>query len=175
MAFVPPFNGKRSVASTKPHGQRPGSAEPPSTPNPEGVVQLLGGGCASGLWFFTFRDCVPVPSGRPQMSRFSCILFLGALGLFDSARPGIGSRARASRRCGLPTVRTGSPRGDRVTQLDILPTGTSAYDSPAASRRPAQGSKPGWSRCSFLVGLLHLLQYADLSRRSVTPFPPSFR
>src|ERR1039458_5702278 len=52
------------------------------------------------------------------------------------------------------------------------PTDASVYASPAASRRPAQDSRSGWSRFSFPVGLFHPLQHAGLSRRTPSPgFP----
>src|ERR1035437_2599166 len=53
------------------------------------------------------------------------------------------------------------------------PTDASVYASPAASRRPVQDSRSGWSRFSFPVGLFHPLQHAGLSRRTPSPcFPP---
>src|SRR5207248_7932850 len=47
---------------------------------------------------------------------------------------------------------------------------TPVYASPMTSRSSMQDSEPGWSRFSFPVGLSHPLQYAGLSRRSLTPF-----
>jgi hypothetical protein len=44
---------------------------------------------------------------------------------------------------------------------------TRNYASPAASQRPVQDSRSGWSRLSFPVGLFHPLQHAGLSRLSV--------
>src|ERR1022692_4791600 len=52
------------------------------------------------------------------------------------------------------------------------PTDASVYASPAASRRPAQDSRSGWSRFSFPVGLFHPLQHAGLSRRTLSPGTP---
>src|ERR1017187_2074369 len=49
------------------------------------------------------------------------------------------------------------------------PTDASVYASPAASRRPVQDSRSGWSRFSFPVGLFHPLQHAGLSRRTLSP------
>ena len=49
------------------------------------------------------------------------------------------------------------------------PTDGSIYASPAASRRPVQDSRSGWSRFSFPVGLFHPLQRAGLSRRTLAP------
>jgi len=44
-------------------------------------------------------------------------------------------------------------------------SGVSEFRSP--SPKPS-----GWSRSSFPVGLLHPLQHAGLSRRTLSPFPP---
>src|SRR5208282_1927236 len=63
----------------------------------------------------------------------------------------------------------------RFLELNTQPTDTSVYASPAASRRPAQDSRPRWSRSSFLVGLLHPLPYAGLSRRTSAPDTPPLR
>ena len=123
----------------------------------------------SGLWLLAFPDRSP-QGNTEEVSRFSCILLRGVPGVFDYAGPDVGSRFIAVRPCCLPTVRTGSAPGSMFSQLDTLPTGASVYASPAASRRPAQDSRPGWSRCSLPVGLFHPLQYAGLSRRSLSPF-----
>src|SRR5580658_635783 len=40
------------------------------------------------------------------------------------------------------------------------PINASVYASPAASRRPTQDSRSGWSRCSFPVTLFPPLQHA---------------
>ena len=126
----------------------------------------------SGLWLFAFPDRSP-QGNTEEVSRFSCILFRGVPGVFDYAGSGVGSRGSAARRCCLPTDRTGSAPGSPFSQLHTLPTGASVYASPAASRRPAQDSRSGWNRFSFPVGLFHPLQYAGLSRRSLSPRPPA--
>src|SRR5208283_4062442 len=153
----------------------------PSTPSAEAQASLFGsfmgtmascdssGACMSGLWLFAFPDRSPFIEDAPEVSRFSCILFRGVPGVFDYAGSGVGSRDNADRRCGLPTDRTGSAPGSPFSQLHTLPTGASVYASPAASRRPVQDSRSGWNRFSFPVGLFHPLQYAGLSRRSLSP------
>src|ERR1035437_7135951 len=55
------------------------------------------------------------------------------------------------------------------------PTDASVYASPAASRRPVQDPRSGWSRFSFPVGLFHPLQHAGLSRRTLRPSLHSLR
>ncbi len=154
----------------------------PSTPSAEACASLFGGfignmaSCdssgafTSGLWLLAFPDRSPPAGDAPEVSRFSCILLRGVPGVLDYA--GLVERLAisATRRCCLPSVRTGSAPGSMFSQLDTLPTATSVYASPAASRPPAQDSRPGWNRFSFPVGLLHPLQYAGLPRRSLTPF-----
>jgi hypothetical protein len=54
-------------------------------------------------------------------------------------------------------------------ELNTLPVNTPVYASPMDSRPPVQDSGPGWSRFPFPVGLFHPLQYAGLSRRSLSP------
>ncbi len=154
----------------------------PSATSAEACASLFGGPMGtmascdssaaylSGLWLLAFPDRSRFAREAPEVSRFSCILLCGVPGVFDYAGPGAGSRNSADRQCCLPTVRTGSAPGSKFSQLDTLPTATSVYASPTASRRPAQDSRPGWSRCSLPVGLLHPLQYAGLARRSLTPF-----
>src|SRR5271157_2026992 len=112
---------------------------------------------------------VPIRSGSPRgLPVLVHIVARRARGLrLRRARHRLANSA--DRQCCLPTVRTGSAPGSMFSQLNTLPTGTSVYASPAASRRPAQDSRPGWSRCSFPVGLFHPLQYAGLSRRSLSP------
>ena len=133
------------------------------------------GAYMSGLWLFAFPDRSPFIEDAPEVSRFSCILLRGVPGVFDYAGSGVGSRVSAARRCGLPTDRTGSAPGSMFSQLNTLPTGASVYASPAASRRPTQDSRSGWNRFSFPVGLLHPLQYAGSSRRSLSPLPEMSR
>jgi hypothetical protein len=65
---------------------------------------------ASGLWLFAFPDRSACADTK-EVSRFSCILFLGVPGVFDYAGPGHGSRSIAIRRCGLPADRKGSAPG----------------------------------------------------------------
>ena len=65
--------------------------------------------------------------------------------------------------------------GSQFSEFHTLPTDASVYASPAALRRPAQDSRSRWSRFSFLVGLLHPLPYAGLSRRTCAPATPPLR
>ena len=78
------------------------------------------------------------------------------------------AKSNAGSPCGLPQVFTRSPPGIAFSKLNTQPIDASVYASPAASRRPTQDSRSGWSRFSFPVGLFHPLQHAGLSRRSNT-------
>jgi hypothetical protein len=53
--------------------------------------------CASAVWLWAFADRPRSPSGRgaPEVSRFSCLLFLSVRGFFDYAGPS--ARSRLSR------------------------------------------------------------------------------
>ena len=66
--------------------------------------------CASALWLGTFQDRPPSLSGRgaPEVSRFSCMLFLSVRGFFDYAGPAARSRlSRNSRVAFLHQERVG--------------------------------------------------------------------
>src|ERR1019366_8372297 len=94
----------------------------PSTTSAEAVAPLFGRftgtmaqsdpslAYASGLWLFAFPDRSACADTK-EVSRFSCILFLGVPGVFDYAGPDVGSLYNAARRCGLPADRKGSAPG----------------------------------------------------------------
>jgi hypothetical protein len=69
------------------------------------------------LWLFTFPDR-PDRSGALEVSRFSCILFLGVPGVFDYAGPVSGSRVSARQRCCLPADSKGSAPGSSFSELN---------------------------------------------------------
>jgi len=76
----------------------------PSTTSAEADTSLFGGfigttalcdssaACLSGLWLLAFPDRSRFAREAPEVSRFSCILFRGVLGVLDYAGPGTGSR-----------------------------------------------------------------------------------
>jgi len=111
---------------------------------------------------------------RPPGSRACC--FSTCLGSQTTPGQRPTRESNAGSPCGLPQVLTRSPPGTAFSKLNTQPTDASVYASPAASRRPTQDSRSGWSRFSFPVGLFHPLQHAGLSRRSNTtrhvfPYP----
>jgi hypothetical protein len=59
--------------------------------------------CASAVWLCAFADRPPSLAGRgaPEVSRFSCMLFLGVRGFSDYAGPS--ARSRLSRTSVLPS------------------------------------------------------------------------
>src|SRR5712692_2067352 len=102
----------------------------------------------------------------PEVSRFSCMLFLSVRGFLDYAEPADHSRYRGQPYC-LPPLRMGSASLiDPFRSSIARPTDTLVYASTAPSRTPPQDSGSRWSRFSFLVGLFHPLQHAGLSRRT---------
>src|ERR1035437_6981073 len=72
---------------------------------------------ASGLCLFAFPDRSACADTK-EVSRFSCILFLGVPGVFDYAGPDVGSLYTAARRCGLPADRKGSAPGSKFSELN---------------------------------------------------------
>jgi hypothetical protein len=125
----------------------------------------------SGLRLVAFPDR-PAGAGAKEVSRFSCILFLGVPGVFDYAGPGVGSRITPPAGVAFPLTEKGRRPVLSFRSSIAQPTDASVYASPAASRRPVQDSRSGWSRFSFPVGLFHPLQHAGLSRRTLSPGLP---
>src|ERR1035437_7682450 len=125
----------------------------------------------SGLRLVAFPDR-PAGAGAKEVSRFSCILFLGVPGVFDYAGPGVGSRITPPAGVAFPLTEKGRRPVLSFRSSIAQPTDASVYASPAASRRPVQDSRSGWSRFSFPVGLFHPLQHAGLPRRTPSPCSP---
>src|ERR1035437_4303394 len=69
------------------------------------------------LWLFAFPDR-SASADTKEVSRFSCILFLGVPVVFDYAGPGHGSRSIAICRCGLPADRKESAPGSEFSELN---------------------------------------------------------
>src|SRR6516165_3848510 len=126
------------------------------------------GACAPALWLSAFASRSRSESDRdaPEVSRFSCMLFLSVPGFSDYAGPTGHSRSTATRR-GVSPSEIGFDALILVFRSSIArPTGTPIYASTSTSRCVLQDSGPRWIRCSFLVGLFHSQQHAGLSRRS---------
>jgi len=102
-----------------------------------------------------FRLHEPVSSrwdrDAPEVSRFSCMLFLDVLGVCDHAGPCVSSRSSAA--AGVAFSQTGKDRHPDLSfsRLNVPPADASVYASPTASQRPAQDSRSGWIRFSFPV------------------------
>ena len=94
-------------------------------------------------------------------------------GVFDYAGPDVSSRLALLASVAFPLTEKGRRPDLRFRSSIAQHTDASVYASPAASRRPAQDSRSGWSRFSFPVGLFHPLQHAGLSRRTLSPSVPS--
>ena len=66
--------------------------------------------CASAVWLYAFADRPRSLSGRgaPEVSRFSCMLFLSVRGFFDYAGPA--ARSRLSRNSRVAFLQSGESR-----------------------------------------------------------------
>ena len=113
----------------------------------------------SGLWLLTFPDRSAAADTK-EVSRFSCMLFLDVLG--SSTTPGLTAARDLTLLASMAFPQTAKGRRPVVSFRSSIaqPTDASVYASPAASRRPVQDSRSGWSRFSFPVGLFHPLQHA---------------
>jgi len=60
----------------------------------------------------------PALRDAKEVSRFSCMLFLGVPGVLDFAGPDVNSRSNAPRQCGLPADSKGSAPGSWYSELN---------------------------------------------------------
>jgi hypothetical protein len=122
----------------------------------------------SALWLWAFTDRSRPWLGRdaPEISRFSCILFLSVPWFSDYAGPAGHSRFIATGRVAFPVGNKVQRPNFGFSKLNRRPTGTPIYASASTSRCSLQDSGPRWIRCSFLVGLFRSQQHAGLSRRT---------
>src|SRR5271163_778317 len=115
--------------------------------------------CASAVWLCAFADRPPSLAGRgaPEVSRFSCRLFLGVRGFSDYAGPTARSRYR-EQPCCLPPIRRASASWFCVFRSSIArPTDTPVYASSDISRCLLQDGGPRWSRCLLSCRTLSFL------------------
>src|SRR5438046_4069379 len=82
--------------------------------------------------------------GVSEVSRFSCMKFLGVSGVFDYAGLNRSSRYRACSCC-LPRITKASASGLTVYGAEYPPRLSSVYASLCTSRYPAQDSRPSGS------------------------------
>src|ERR1700692_2437812 len=83
-------------------------------------------------------------AGVCEVSRFSCMKFLGVSGVFDYAGLSGCSRYRACSCC-LPHITRASASGLTVYGAEYTPRLSSVYASLSTSRYPAQDSRPSGS------------------------------
>ena len=83
-------------------------------------------------------------AGIPEVSRFSCMKFLGVPGVFDYAGLSGCSRYRACSCC-LPRITRTSASGLHLFGAEYPPRLSSVYASLSTSRYPAQDSRPSGS------------------------------
>ena len=97
-----------------------------------------------------------LPAGASEVSRFSCMKLPGVSGVYDYARPARNSQYR-SRPCCPPPMQKRRRPDCIFSELNTQPTCTPVYATQTRGRAV---------RYSFLVGLLHSLLHAGLSRRT---------
>ena len=125
--------------------------------------------CASAVWLCAFADRPRSLAGRgaPEVSRFSCMLFLSVRGFSDYAGPSDRSRLSCisrfaflhqeeSRRPDFPFFEAQSPGPP-------IPLSMLRATSRDVSRKTRGQDGVAFS---FLVGLFHSLQHAGLTRRT---------
>src|SRR5271167_5138694 len=83
-------------------------------------------------------------AGVCEVSRFSCMKFLGVSGVFDYARPSGNSRYR-SHSCCLPPLQERRRLDCIFSELNTHPTYSPVYASSCTSRCPTQNSRPSGS------------------------------
>src|SRR5215831_14278893 len=104
------------------------------------------GACMPALWLGAFAGRSRSCRDAPEISRFSCMMFLSVPEFLDYAGPTGHSRYRDRPYC-LPQWKKGSaPQSAFFEARSPKPTDTPAYASPDASRRPPQDSGPRWIR-----------------------------
>src|ERR1017187_9765408 len=105
-------------------------------------------------------------AGISEVSRFSCMKFLGVSGVFDYAGLNRNSRYRPCSCC-LPRITKTSASGLHLFGAEYPPHLSSVY---ASLCRSGQGSESGGrvDRYSFHLRLFHPLLHAGLARLTVT-------
>src|ERR1022692_418599 len=127
------------------------------------------GACMLALWLWAFanrsRSCCD--RDAPEISRFSCMLFLSVPGFLDYAGPTGHSRSTATGRIAFLVVdrvqRPNSGFFEARSPGPPIPLST-LQPAPRDARRKTRG-QDGFA-LSFLVGLFHSQQHAGLSRRT---------
>src|SRR5215469_16789285 len=123
----------------------------------------------STLWLWAFADRPRSLAGRgaPEVSRFSCMLFLSVRGFSDYAGPSDRSRLSQISRCAFlyqeESRRPDFPFFEAQSPGPPIPLST-LRATPRDAIRKTEGQDG--VAVSFLVGLFHSLQHAGLTRRS---------
>jgi hypothetical protein len=104
-------------------------------------------------------------AGVSEVSRFSCMKFLGVSGVFDYAGLSRSSRYRSCSCC-LPRITRTSASGLHLFRAQYPPRLSSVYASLSPSRYQRKTRGQDGFATSFPVGLLHPLQHAGLARRT---------
>jgi len=120
------------------------------------------------LWAFADRPRSLSGRGAPEVSRFSCMLFLSVRGFLDYAGPTAHSRFVANSH--LAFLRSGGSQRPDYSFFEAQSPGppiplSTLRVTPRDASRKTQGQDG--VAVSFLVGLFHSLQHAGLTRRSL--------
>jgi hypothetical protein len=130
-----------------------------------------------------FESCrLTETAGVSEVSRFSCMKFLGVSGVFDYAGLSRCSRYRACSCC-LPHITRASASGLSVYGAEYPPRLSSVYASLSTSRYPAQDSRPSGSvgiereradfRWRVTVHVLSICVAGYRGRDTGCPVPPA--
>jgi len=98
---------------------------------------------------FSGRPAPLSSAGSVEISRFSCMKFLGVRGVYNCGGPRQARASACPERC-FPLLSTRSAPGIVFSKLNTRPTDASVHASLPASRQIAQDSRPGWIAAPFL-------------------------
>src|SRR5215469_10607472 len=114
-------------------------------------------------------DLLPgLTAGDSEVSRFSCMKFVGVSGVFDYAGPNRDSRYRPCSCCHSQIFKTVAS-GRIFSKLDTHPTYSLSTLRGLPHDRARARLEAEVARYAFLVKLFHLLPHAGLSRRTKIP------
>src|ERR1039458_6317325 len=107
-----------------------------------------------------------VAAGISEVSRFSCMKFLGVSGVFDYAGLNRNSRYRPGS-CGLPRITKTSASGLHLFEAQSPTPPIPLFTLRCAPHGAQRKTRGRADRYSLLVRIFHSLLHAGLSRRTV--------
>jgi hypothetical protein len=113
-------------------------------------------------------------AGIPEVSRFSCMKFLGVSGVFDYAGLNRNSRYRPGSCC-LPCITRTSASELHLFEAQSPTPPIPLFTLRCAPHGAQRKTRGRVDRYSLLVRMLHSLLHAGLSRRTaIGDFPPAY-